>query len=270
MHPVLFSFHNTTIFTYGFFVAMGFLLATFFAYWQVGGFRSIDSRQGISSFISADQLLSLVIWIVISGIIGARIFYVIQFWSQFASDPPLVFNIRGGGLVFYGGLIGGLVALYWFCKIHRLPLLKVLDLVTPAVILGYSIGRIGCFLEGCCSGKVTHLPWAVHFPLLEGLRHPTQLYSSFLALLIFFFLIRLAKRQSYTGQVFFWGIVLQSCYRFGIEFLRENPLYYGLSSAQWIALGLVIIHVEFFILRTKAWRWNGRKFMGKVQSREDK
>ena len=240
MHPVLFSFHSITFFTYGSLVALGFLLATFWAYYQAGGFKNRNLATSSQTFINPDQVLSLVIWIVVSGIIGARIFYVIQFWPQFSGNLLQVLNIHGGGLVFYGGLIGGLIALFGFCKINSLPLLKVLDLVTPSVILGYSVGRLGCFFEGCCYGKITHFPFAVHFPLLNGLRHPTQLYSSFIALLIFLLLVYLAKRQSYSGQVFFWGIALHSIYRFGIEFLRENPLYYGLSSAQWIAILLFL------------------------------
>ena len=253
MHPILFSFHNFTIYSYGCMVAMGFLAATFWSYWQVGGFRRKASPAVANQFLSVDQLLSLVIWIVVSGIIGARLFYVIQFWPEFANQPLQILNLRGGGLVFYGGLIGGLIALFGFCKFHKLQLLKVLDLVTPSVILGYSFGRIGCFFEGCCYGKVCSVPWAVHFPLLSGLRHPTQLYSSFLAFLIFLFLVRLSKHQSYTGQIFFWGIALHSCYRFSIEFIRENPLYYGLSSAQWTALILLGVAVPLGLyFRNKA------------------
>ncbi|MFH1428110.1 MAG: prolipoprotein diacylglyceryl transferase [Candidatus Margulisiibacteriota bacterium] len=234
MHRELIHIGNITLYSYGTMVALGFFLATAWAY-------SRAKNEGISS----ESVLSQVIWVIVSGIIGARLFYVIQFWPQFQDAPLQVLNIRGGGLVFYGGLISGLGAIILFSRINKLSVLKVFDLAAPATVLGYGIGRVGCFLNGCCYGKPTTMPWGVRFDHLLEARHPTQLYASVTALVIFGFLVYLSSRKKYDGQIIFWGVVLHSTYRFLIEFIRENPIYYGLSSAQWIALGLIAVAVGF-------------------------
>ncbi|MFC1595784.1 prolipoprotein diacylglyceryl transferase [Candidatus Margulisiibacteriota bacterium] len=244
MHPELLRFGSITVFSYGTMVALGFLAATFWAWRHAAKLRPGDSLpKAKASEIDREQVLSLVLLVVLCGIIGARIFYVIQFWPRFAEEPMQILNIRGGGLVFYGGLFGGLTALFVYCRLQKLAVLKVLDLAAPAVILGYAIGRLGCFLNGCCYGAPTSAFWGVRFPDLPGLHHPAQLYSAVIALAIFGLLAFLYKRKAYNGQIIFWGIIMHSLYRFGIEFIRINPLYFGLSAAQWIALALIAITI---------------------------
>jgi len=264
MHPELITFGNVTLYSYGTMIALGFLAATWWAYRHVqgSGFKVQGSRfkvQGSTNLElrtlnvepKPEDILSLVIWVIVSGVIGARLFYVIQFWSQFQGRLWQIFNIRGGGLVFYGGLISGFMAICVYCYRHKLSLWKVLDIAAPAIMLGYAFGRVGCFLNGCCVGRPTFLPWGLHFPHFLEARHPTQLYASLTALTIFGALTILWKHKRYDGQVFSQGLVLHSMYRFFIEFIRENPLYRGLSAAQWIALGLIIIVMAARIPGTK-------------------
>ena len=117
-----------------------------------------------------EMMLSLAFWLFIAGIAGARLFYVIEYWEQqFHKDTVLetlkaVFNITQGGLVVFGSLIGGAVAALIYVRKHHLPTLVMGDLMAPCVVLGIAIGRIGCFLNGCCFGGVCELPWAVQFP----------------------------------------------------------------------------------------------------------
>ena len=119
--------------------------------------------------LDPDMILSLAFWLVSSGIIGARVFYIIEYWPQF-QKPTLyqtlasMANVSQGGLVVYGSLLAGGAALVVFIRRYNLPGLALSDLVAPSVVLGVAIGRIGCFLNGCCYGGTSDLPWSVTFP----------------------------------------------------------------------------------------------------------
>lgn len=124
--------------------------------------------------IDADLIYTLAFWAFVPGILGARVFYVIQKWPHefapiyhergLAALLGSLVNIAQGGIVFYGSFIGGVLGLLFFFRKYKLPLLPMLDLLTPSVMLGLAIGRLGCFLNGCCFGGVCELPWAVRFP----------------------------------------------------------------------------------------------------------
>jgi phosphatidylglycerol---prolipoprotein diacylglyceryl transferase len=124
--------------------------------------------------LNPEVIISLAIWMVISGIIGARLFYVIEYWQQnFAGRSPRdtlleIVNVPEGGLVVYGGLIGAAIGFIAFIRKHGLPLLAMADLVAPCMAIGLALGRIGCFLNGCCYGGETDLPWHVTFPKLSS------------------------------------------------------------------------------------------------------
>jgi phosphatidylglycerol:prolipoprotein diacylglycerol transferase len=121
--------------------------------------------------VDPELILSLAAWLFIFGIVGARLFYIIQKWDEFANrhdtliDLLIAFvNVTQGGLVVYGSLIGAAIGLLIFCYRNRLQILPLLDLIAPSMVLGLALGRVGCFLNGCCFGSVCDLPWAVHFP----------------------------------------------------------------------------------------------------------
>jgi phosphatidylglycerol:prolipoprotein diacylglycerol transferase len=123
--------------------------------------------------------LSLAIWLVVSGVIGARLFYVIEYWGTKFGRGDLettileVLNFPEGGLVIYGGFLGAAAAFLLFMRRHKLPVLAMADLVAPSLMVGLAFGRIGCFLNGCCYGGETELPWAVTFPKFSS-RHETD------------------------------------------------------------------------------------------------
>jgi len=126
--------------------------------------------------IDPELIFSLSFWLFVAGILGARVFFVIQYWNEsfyqttkdgsfdFGATVRAVLNISQGGLVVFGSLIGGAIAALIFIRKHKLPTLVMGDLMAPCIVLGMAIGRIGCFLNGCCHGAVCDLPWAVQFP----------------------------------------------------------------------------------------------------------
>ena len=142
-----------TLASYGLSVLCGFLLAVFVA-------RKRGQRAGVDP----NALFDMCIAMLIGGIVGARIFYVFYDWSFFRSHPLEAFRIDKGGLVFFGGLIGGGVVMFYVLSKKRMPVRRALDIVISVVPLGHVFGRIGCFLNGCCFGRITQSWVGIRFP----------------------------------------------------------------------------------------------------------
>ena len=156
MHPVLCSFGSLTIYSYGVFVALAVLVSWIYA-------RALSSKLRVSSPLAADILFIL----FTSGILGARIFYVAQRWADYSSQPWRAFALQEGGLVWYGGFFGALLAGYFFLHWKHEPKIFWADFFACIVPLAHGIGRLGCFFNGCCYGKY----------LGQATRHPVQLYE---------------------------------------------------------------------------------------------
>jgi phosphatidylglycerol:prolipoprotein diacylglycerol transferase len=129
----------------------------------------VSMRRAMQMGQDPELILSAGTWLFCFGILGARIFYVIEYWQHFQRPTVIetvrsVLNVAQGGLVVYGSLFGGGIALFLFVKKHRLPWLAMCDLVAPGLVLGMALGRLGCFMNGCCYGGLSTLPWAVTFP----------------------------------------------------------------------------------------------------------
>jgi len=235
MYPILFSYGSLTLYSYGLMLALAFLSGIAWAVYM-------GKKEGLKE----ELVLDLSLFSLIASIIGARVVYVIFFWPSFKNNVWEIFMIWHGGLVFYGGVLFAILTLAFMIHRKKLPVLKLLDIAAPTTAIGYAIGRIGCFLNGCCYGVVCDLPWGVHFPHLSGLRHPTQLYASFAGLFIFLSLVILWKRRSFEGQLLLTGLILYSVYRFLIEFIRTSPVsLYGLTQAQ---LASILIFLAALIM----------------------
>jgi len=245
MHPVLLNLGPITLFTYGFMVALGFICGILVALYYA-------KQEGISK----DTVFDLAIYVIIFALIGARLFYVIGQWGYYKNNLFEIFMLQRGGLVILGGILFAIATLAICSRIKHLPLLKLLDIATPTTAIGIAIGRIGCFMNGCCFGLPTKMPWGVVFPagslaysyFPNQHIHPTQLYSSFSVLLIFFILVLLYKHKKFDGFVFLWGVILYSLYRFIVEFFRFSPMHWwGLTPSQWIVLVLVVVAVAMLV-----------------------
>jgi phosphatidylglycerol---prolipoprotein diacylglyceryl transferase len=240
MIPVLYSIGPIRIHSYGLLVALGVLTAVF-----------IVRKNALKVALNPDLMVDIALGVVLAGFIGARLFYVGLYWSYFKDQPLEILMLWKGGIVLYGGLMGGLFAFYIYSKLHQISFLKLLDLFLPAALLAQGFGRIGCFLNGCCYGAETKLPWAVSFPFSDHYVHPTQLYSSFYCFGIALFLLHLFSKQPATGVVAGYYFLLYGSGRFVLEFFRgDNPAaVFCLTVPQLMSIAVVL--VGLIILRTR-------------------
>lgn len=248
MHPVLFQLGPLTLRTYGVVVALAFLAAMQLT-------RAAGARRGIPEA----HLLDLIAVLVLAGLLGARFFYVILNGSYYRHHPLEALKVWEGGLVFYGGFLAASAAGLFFVLRRRLPLGTVADCLAPAVALGQSVGRWGCFFAGCCYGRSTAAPWAVRYQDPASLAplgidvHPVQLYESFGNLAIAFFLwTHLTRNRHAEGNVFWLYVLLYGALRFGIEMLRgddRGPVLGGLHPSQFIALAAFLVSASILIAK---------------------
>lgn len=215
------------------------------------------------------------LWVFFGALIGAKMYWQIQYGDQ--SDFLRVFRIWEGGLVFYGGLFGGLLGAVLYLKAVKAPILPVGDIAMPYVPLAHATARLGCFLNGCCWGSRTDLPWAVHYPragygpfqqqvdqkliTYEATHtlgvHPSQLYESAGLLLIFFVMRAAYKKPHKTGEIVLLYPLCYGVLRFVTEATRGDsarPLL-SLTASQVVAVGFVVFaFVMYGIFRLTLWR----------------
>lgn len=243
MFPVLFHIGSFVVHSYGVVLMLAFLVALGRAY-------SVAKRQNDPA-IRPDDVLDVGIWMIVIGVLGARLLFVAIGWHDYRLAPDFpgnIFKVWEGGLSFHGGLFGGMAALVGYCLIKRISILKVADLFAPSVMIAYAIGRIGCLLNGCCYGGPTNMPWGIRF-FDDGHwtppSHPTQLYASLLSLVFFAGLVWLARRRTYFGQVACWYVVGASVERFLMEIWRAGTtsevVALGLTDVQWLCLAMAAV-----------------------------
>ncbi len=247
MHPILFRIGPLTIHTYGVLVATGFFLGLGLAMKTAG-------REGIGK----EQILDLGFFILIAALVGSRLLFVITEWRYYLKNPIGILKLWEGGLVFYGGLLLAIPVAIFYIRRHSLPLWKTADIFAPAIAIGHSIGRLGCFAAGCCYGKPTDLPWAVTFSNPECLTpkgvplHPTQLYESIGEFAIFIVLMITRRAKSFDGQLFWLYVMLYAPLRFLVEFFRGDDIrgfiYGRISVSQGISAIVFPIAVFVFLM----------------------
>ena len=186
------------------------------------------TRTGRDHGFDLEDWIDFALVILLSGVVGARLLYVLLHLPEYASAPMSILYVWQGGLAYHGGVAGAIIGGYAFAHVRKISFPLLTDLSAPAVALGYAFARIGCFLNGCCYGNESHLPWAVNFPAgteagAGGFpRHPTQLYASAASFIIFLILARLQPRIKVRGNLFLGYLLLYSIYRFIVEFFRRG------------------------------------------------
>jgi phosphatidylglycerol---prolipoprotein diacylglyceryl transferase len=244
MYPILYKPGPINLYTYGFFLALAFLAAILVA-----------GREARRLGLPVGRFYDLCFFIILAAILGSRLLYVIVNLGFFLENPLKIFSLWEGGLVFHGGLIAAVATAFFFMRRHGMPWRTTFDALAVGMPLGQFLGRIGCFMAGCCFGAPTDLPWAVVFthpetlcPLREPL-HPAQLYEAFLALGVFAVVLWLRKRKSFEGQVVLSYFCLAGLVRFTVEFFRaptavdpRGPeLFLHLPATQVVALGIALV-----------------------------
>src|ERR1700691_5580960 len=211
--------------------------------------------------IAGEKIADVTLWLMVGGIVGARAIYVMTYWhEEFANQPfSEIFMIQHGGLVYYGGLIGAIVAgaIYICCK--NLPPWKTADVFAPSIALGSVFGRAGCLLNGCCYGKPTDVPWAIRFPADHPTGgasvHPTEIYDGLLNLILYFFLAWLFRRKKFDGQIFATYLLCYAVTRSFVEYFRGDytNLHYhlGLTPAQWISVPSFVDGLALAVILSK-------------------
>jgi phosphatidylglycerol:prolipoprotein diacylglycerol transferase len=222
------------IHTYGALVAAGFLGGLWLA-------QSRARRAGLAPEIVSE----LGLWIIVAAMLGAKLFYLIFFWPEFAASwrasGPAALR---AGFVFYGGFLGAVLWVLGYARVKQLPLWPLADSFAPALPLGHALGRLGCFFEGCCYGKTCPAPWGVTFPGHAAAVHPTQLYEAAGNLVLLAGLLALDRRRRPAGQLWWLYVLGYAGLRFTIEFFRgDYSRYYwgGLTLGHWIAGGLAVV-----------------------------
>lgn len=256
MYPELFRIGDFPINSYGLLLALAFLAALFVA-----------ARLGARDGLPRERIYDLGLWMLVSALVGSKLMLL---WTEpsYRADPWQLLSLdflRSGG-VFYGGFLSATLVGYLLIRRYQLPWWKTADAFAPGIALGQAIGRQGCFAAGCCWGRPTGVPWGVEFterghevtgvPLGVHL-HPTQLYESFAALAIFFFLLWLHRRKAFSGQVILAYAALYAAARFVVEFYRDNfrgdflglSTLTGLSTQQLLALAIGAVSVTLLLLR---------------------
>jgi phosphatidylglycerol---prolipoprotein diacylglyceryl transferase len=256
MHPVLFRIGTYDVPTYGFILALALISALITVV-------KLGRREGFDS----NLLIDFSTWIVLVALIGAKVLMIISDFSDF-NTPRKIFSLatlQAGG-VFYGGFIAAVFFAWWYTWKHKMPILKVFDVYAPAIALGQTIGRWGCFSAGDDYGKVTNSFIGVVFTNpyahqiggvpLDVKVYPVQLFESAATLVIFGILLWRFRRKKHDGEIFLLYLTLYAVARFFLEFYRGDPdrgfvFHHLLSTSQFIAI-LAIIAAG--IIYAKAYR----------------
>ena len=270
MYPVIFDFGIINVFGFKFQLAIySFGLMLVIAFYTCYFLLNHDfKRLGYEEKLASD----IIFWSALGGIFGAKVYYLIENLDDvLASQDPFGMIFSGAGLVFIGGLIGAVTAVSIIIRKNNLPWFIFADILAPLIILGYAIGRIGCFLVGDDYGIPSKLPWALSFP--DGLPpttyesfqyrypwidisnfepgllsvHPTQVYEFLICVMLFFYLWNKRKNIRVPGSLFFTYLICAGTERFLIEFIRTNEKYLFdiFSGAQVLSIIMVLIGVYF-------------------------
>jgi phosphatidylglycerol:prolipoprotein diacylglycerol transferase len=231
MHPVLFEIGPLTIRSYGAMVALAFITGFALMYAEA---RRLD--------FFPEKILDLELYIILSGVAGARVLHVLADFDYYRNNIFEAVLIWRGGLAIYGGIIFAVSAGWFFIKKNGMPLRQTGDFIAPYIALGQSIGRIGCFMNGCCFGKL--LPGETLY------RYPTQIYSSAFLIVLFVILKLRSERPHAEGTVFSAYLIFYSMQRFAIDFLRGDlsELALGLTITQFISIAVFLWGI-FLLIR---------------------
>lgn len=255
MDPVIVSIGHYAIRWYSVMIALAIVVGTF-----------VGLREARRRGIPDDDVYSFLTWAIIAGIIGARLFHVVDKLDYYLSNPAAIIAFQEGGLAIYGAVVGGLVAGVAYTRYRGIPIGKLADAAAPALILGQAVGRIGCMINGDVFGTPSDLPWAVAYthpnslaPQLGVPAHPAAAYELLWDLVVFGILWKLRMKNLASGTLLLMYFSLYSLGRFFITFFREDTIVVlGLSQAQVLALGVMIVAAPLAVLLNRMQQMGGQ------------
>lgn len=253
MHPILFEWGPLSVKSFGLMAAIGFGAAMWWIHRQAGRER-----------INPDLMLNLCFWLMISGLIGARLMFIITNLSYYLDFPSEIVKIWHGGLVWYGGILAATPVAFFYLRAKKLPLLRGVDILSQGTILGLGFGRIGCLLAGDDYGKVVESGahwWTLTFTNPDALiarellglpLYPTQIIMSINAFLIFGILVLWRRYRRFEGEIFCGLFIIYSITRFLIEYLRGDigrgfVVYPYLSTSQFIGIFTLLFGIGLYL-----------------------
>lgn len=242
LNPTILTLGPFEIRWYGLVYVLGFFLAI---YWL----NHLRKRNSLN--INAEEIWDLVFYLMLGILIGARVFMI--FWQpqEFLVKPWNLLKIWQGGMSFHGGLVGSIIAVWWYCRKKNLHFLTIADALSIPAILALGLGRIANFINGELIGRIWQGQWCVIFPQYDNVcRHPSTLYAAGYRFLIFGWLLLLALKKEFKPGFMFWNLIfLEGVGRIIVDFYREDILYAGFSLGQWFSA--IMVAAAFWILIKK-------------------
>lgn len=227
-----FRIGNFSIHLFGMTIALGILAGLW-----------IMLKEAKRKELNSDKMFDLVIYTILAGLVGARLYYVVAFnFKYYLKNPIEILFVHQGGLSIQGALIGGVLVAIWYIRKNNLNFWKAADTFAPGIILGQAIGRIGCDVFGI--PMKTLYPWGIRVGL--QILHPAQLYEVFLDLILFTYLWTTRRKSKYNGEIFIKYIIGFSINRSIVEFFRSNPIVYKPFTIAHVT-SLTIIIIAFII-----------------------
>lgn len=249
MFPFLFEIGNFKLHSYGVLVLIGFLAGLWVARLRAPRF-GIDPK----------QLTDSAFWALLWGVLGARVFYIAQSLPHYLENTDELFQLQFQGLTSFGGVVGGFLYFLWFAKRRKVSTRALFDTLAPGLLIGFAVGRVGCFLNGCCYGGACEAWYCIPVQGQHLRFHPAQLYDSVFNLVGLGLLLAWEKRGLFLGQVTGLAVAFNGLSRFVYEFwrmgsveevqagLRTSTTMAGLpiTEAQVVALAMVAIGAVVF------------------------
>jgi len=239
MYPIIFHIGPITIYSFGALMALAALAAAWVVHAEL-------KRRGYDPEIASSMIFAA----VVGGLLGARLLFIVEEWSNFLRSP-WEYIFTGAGFTWYGGFLGGVLAVSWVVRKNKIPWREAADIAAPALAIGYGIGRLGCHFAGDGDwGTVTDVPWGVAYrnaiigwPYPPGVRvHPAPIYEFLESVAVFAVLWSMRKKNLLPGTIFWLYLVLAGAARLVVEFWRVNPvLGLGLTEAQWFSIAMMVV-----------------------------
>ncbi len=251
--PILLRLGHIEVRWYGVMIVLGIAAALAVTLWEA-------RRKGMA----LDPIIDAVPWAIFGGILGARVFHILDFWEYYSANPEQIFSLQLSGLAIFGGLVGGIATMAAYARWRKLSFWALADVAAVGLPLGQAVGRIGCLINGCNYGLPTGLPWGVVWtnpaamaPVNDVARHPAQAYEALLSLAVFALIWVLRKRLKTDGLLFLVYLVAYSLGRFPISLIREDTIaLFGLRQSQIVGLALTALALPaaYYLTRRRALR----------------